>query len=891
MNVRDFPLRDPLAEQLRLDVVVDVKLILRRRTEVAEHELRQTGLFRLLPYLVHVFHTGVHLAPRLVGVLGVDEALIQSDFSPVRGYFQQVVLIRLHLPLAHLLRPLGKTLHQFFLNLARFHCHVVEDGLRALQVQRVRRLDVGRVLEHSHQLRQVEKLRESVPRLVPRPLRRKLYTGRDLAEHRGPTVEVPQVHLLQPVLLKVTHHREQLRHGVRHRRSGREDHPLPSGQLVHVMAFHLHIRGLLRLRLRNTGYVLHLRVKEKVFVVVRLVHKQPVHAKLLERHDVVLARLVVQLLQFRLQAFLRLFQLFDLKPARVFHAGHLAERLGYLLYLALDEPALALLGEGYLLELAVTDDDRVVVAGGYAGAEFLPILGLEVLFRRHEDVGGRVQPQELAGGLLRQVVGDDEKAFMAQAEPLCLHCGGGHLIGFPSADRVSQQRVPAVENPGDGGGLVFAKGRRRGHAGEGEVAPVVFPRPRGVEERVVPLHKDLTPFRVFEYPLAERLFDRFLPRLGKHRFLVVEFASLPAFSVPLDVVYADVLEVQSVFNEFIGVDARRSVGDVRFHVVHVGILAGYMPFAGVFGVLHSNVTPQTLGSIEKLVHELLDVFWAYPCRAQSHVNIPRFNSLGLGFFERRHVDGEDLRFTSRSVLGERQFLPNVAGEVLVGGLIEAAPLGVLFLGTREDGAFQLLDNLLPLHAGEFGHVVEVYPRPLGEGDGEGLGGGIDGLRRGVAPDGALGEDVGLAFEFAVLVQNLQGAEQGIRAVLLEKSRVCPAVDKSITGGEAVVGLREFRLALPDNLVGTVLKLNVDEGPDALFQLQKPPHLLLLGLRQLHFVHFEVFAEIDPSVYLGKTPLPNAGVGGESLLSLLSVFPFLLVPVIENFALEPAYGSL
>ena len=74
----------------------------------------------------------------------------------------------------------------------------------------------------------------------------------------------------------------------------------------------------------------------------------------------------------------------------------------------MQQPLLAFLADGDFLELGVTHDDGVVVAGGNTGTELLAVVLLEVLFGCHQDVRGRVQTQELRSPLFGQVVGHHE---------------------------------------------------------------------------------------------------------------------------------------------------------------------------------------------------------------------------------------------------------------------------------------------------------------------------------------------------------------------------------------------------------------------------------------------------------------------------------------------------
>ena len=165
-----------------------------------------------------------------------------------------------------------------------------------------------------------------------------------------------------------------------------------------------------------------------ILVVVRLVHIQPVYAQLLKGHNVVLSGAVLELFELGFKAALGALQRLNGEPLRPL-AFQLPQSFLYLKDLLRQKPLLPLHGDGYLLKLRVADDNGVVFAGGDAGAELLAVLRLEVLFRSHEDVGGGVQPQELARPLLRQVVGNDKEGFVAQPQPLGFHGSGYHLEG------------------------------------------------------------------------------------------------------------------------------------------------------------------------------------------------------------------------------------------------------------------------------------------------------------------------------------------------------------------------------------------------------------------------------------------------------------------------------
>ena len=96
-----------------------------------------------------------------------------------------------------------------------------------------------------------------------------------------------------------------------------------------------------------------------------------------------------------------------------------------LVNLLLDNALLPLKGKRYLLELRVPNDDRVVISGGDAGAEFLAVGLLEVLFGRYQQLCAGVEVQEFLCPLEGQVVGHHKKGFLAQPQPLWPTGGSG----------------------------------------------------------------------------------------------------------------------------------------------------------------------------------------------------------------------------------------------------------------------------------------------------------------------------------------------------------------------------------------------------------------------------------------------------------------------------------
>jgi len=109
----------------------------------------------------------------------------------------------------------------------------------------VRCFNIRNLLEHGHQLWQIEKLGKPGTGTVAGALWGKFDGGGGLAKGGCPAVEMGQLFLLQGTVLQVPHDRVQFGHGIAHRRSCGEHHAPASGDLVQIAALAEHIAGFL----------------------------------------------------------------------------------------------------------------------------------------------------------------------------------------------------------------------------------------------------------------------------------------------------------------------------------------------------------------------------------------------------------------------------------------------------------------------------------------------------------------------------------------------------------------------------------------------------------------------------------------------------------------------
>ena len=202
-------------------------------------------IFALLPDLQHVLHTDVQLAVGVIRQHGVHQAHVQADLSAIVGDAEHIVLGGIHGAGMDAGGTLAQLLHHFFLEIGRLCHHGLKLCLRHRQMELVAGFNVRNLLEHGHQLREVEELGKSRPRPIPCTFRGKLDGGGGLTKGRCPAVKMGQFFLLEGAVLEIPHDRVQLGHGIAHGRTGGEHHAPPAGDLVQIAALAKHIAGFL----------------------------------------------------------------------------------------------------------------------------------------------------------------------------------------------------------------------------------------------------------------------------------------------------------------------------------------------------------------------------------------------------------------------------------------------------------------------------------------------------------------------------------------------------------------------------------------------------------------------------------------------------------------------
>ena len=115
MDEGNFCFGDSALDQLCFHVIVDIENARLGRRQIAENKLRTALRHGLLPYLKNFAHTDIDLAVRIIGQVGVDQALIQRQFASVVGDFKHIVLIGLYHFIADFVGPFAQFRYHLFL--------------------------------------------------------------------------------------------------------------------------------------------------------------------------------------------------------------------------------------------------------------------------------------------------------------------------------------------------------------------------------------------------------------------------------------------------------------------------------------------------------------------------------------------------------------------------------------------------------------------------------------------------------------------------------------------------------------------------------------------------------------------------------------------------------
>ena len=277
----------------------------------------------------------------------------------------------------------------------------------------------------------------------------------------------------------------------------------------------------------------------------------------------------------------------------------------------------------------------------------------------------------------------------------------------------------------------------------------------GIEQDIIGLTDSLAPVRVFPDPFGKGILDQLLLALGDGGFLLVEDSGFPAIGIVHIIKNADIFQVQSVLDDFIGVDALGAVGTDGLDIAAILALALNTPLAGDAGIVDLHAPLCAAGCPQRFEDKPADIFGVQPCSAQPDGDLAGGEVGGLHLRERISVD-LILRVLFRLALGNRQFLTHIAGKILVRGqvfLMSIVLAGVS--GVQKNHALEIRKQRFLILAGVPAHIVHIHMGLFPNRQRQRLHRRVYLFSRFVTADGALGEQVGLPFQVPILVQNFQ----------------------------------------------------------------------------------------------------------------------------------------
>lgn len=142
----------------------------------------------------------------LIWEIGIDNPLVKSQLSSIRGHFQHIVNGGVYAAGVDGGGSFGQLLYQSLLYLRGLGNHIVILYLRDRQMELIRRLDVCHFLKKIHQLRQIEEPAEPCPGTIAFSFRGQLQCGDGFPKPGCPAVEVGHVHFFQTGILQIPLH-------------------------------------------------------------------------------------------------------------------------------------------------------------------------------------------------------------------------------------------------------------------------------------------------------------------------------------------------------------------------------------------------------------------------------------------------------------------------------------------------------------------------------------------------------------------------------------------------------------------------------------------------------------------------------------------------------------
>lgn len=274
-----------------------------------------------------------------------------------------------------------------------------------------------------------------------------------------------------------------------------------------------------------------------------------------------------------------------------------------------------------------------------------------------------------------------------------------------------------------------------------------------------------------------------------------------------------------------------------------------------------DLPAQVWRRLKDFQHELLHDLGRDPDRTQPGGDVRRRDGLRLCAFQRGHIVRKARIFLRRPPRLP-QLLADIAGQVFVRRDVSPG-----MLRKREDHPPQRLRQLLRRLSGQFFHVMQVNTPLFGQRHRQRIARAVRMRHRPMGPNGAPGEQIGLARELAVFVQYFQRTQQRIGAVIRKRLTVCTPGQQPEFRAKAIVKPIQPVLQFRDARIRFIIQLRLDQLPHAIPQRQHVQHALLRAAAQLHRHHATVLAVVDAASNCGIRIVAHRWVWGDGAVRL------------------------
>ena len=176
-----------------------------------------------------------------------------------------------------------------------------------------------------------------------------------------------------------------------------------------------------------------------------------------------------------------------------------------------------------------------------------------------------------------------------------------------------------------------------------------------------------------------------------------------------------------------------------------------------------------------------------------------------------HIDLE-LRVAFSGKLSHAQFIPHIAGKILVRSLPACFRLICIRRRVFENHALQLCGNTLIIagRAEKFRHIGQINTAMFSNGYCQCFAGGVHAGDRVLWANRSLGEHIRLAFELFILIEIFQRAEQIVGRIILKQTPIFAVVEQTVFCGKSVISCVQLCLtkAQPKDLEASEIDIRL-----------------------------------------------------------------------------------